>query len=610
MRSQKESFERSAPFEVRDQSGRRRFHGAFTGGFSAGYFNTVGSRDGFTPAAFSSTRGDERPRGPRQSARDFMDEEDGIAGLLCVRSDFLPSAGAPQRGGSPFGRAQAPRNVGYAVLRALGWREGRGIGPRRSRAWKKEAEDIARASLKKLPAHLRDQVLDGESVTFAPKAAARALPPEEDGGFGLGFDVYAGAPEFRGAREAAREQRSAALGTRVRMDGSDTAYGEDDPAMAHLNAAVAYDTSIDVGAAEDGPPPAPSGAGAPPSAGAALSRYREIAAEAAAQAEVCSSDGMPAPSGWRILRPAPPAARRASRALPQPPPGWQPSPSFDDIAAISAKISAQLSVAAAAPRGSAVPPSVAAMLKRAEDLRLARARARARDRVLGEEARRVDREARLGGIRDALKKRFVSAGTGGAGTGAAAAPPAAPPPPKAPAGATREVLPFAPDKLLCKRFGVAAPAVDAAAERAEKGAARGARGGSERDALESLGATVTAAAAAAADAGAAGAGGGESDGDGSELSEGEAPLPRPMAEVFAAIFGADGEDGGAVAPEGETEQQRRKREAGEILRETFASKEIQDLMRESDAREEKEREKGRRRERRKRRREALLTSFE
>ena len=31
---------------VTDERGRRRFHGAFTGGFSAGYFNTVGSREG------------------------------------------------------------------------------------------------------------------------------------------------------------------------------------------------------------------------------------------------------------------------------------------------------------------------------------------------------------------------------------------------------------------------------------------------------------------------------------------------------------------------------------------------------------------------------------
>lgn len=31
---------------VKDKRGRQRFHGAFTGGFSAGYFNSVGSKDG------------------------------------------------------------------------------------------------------------------------------------------------------------------------------------------------------------------------------------------------------------------------------------------------------------------------------------------------------------------------------------------------------------------------------------------------------------------------------------------------------------------------------------------------------------------------------------
>lgn len=31
---------------VLDKQGRRRFHGAFTGGFSAGYFMSVGSKEG------------------------------------------------------------------------------------------------------------------------------------------------------------------------------------------------------------------------------------------------------------------------------------------------------------------------------------------------------------------------------------------------------------------------------------------------------------------------------------------------------------------------------------------------------------------------------------
>ena len=30
--------------QVTDEQGRRRFHGAFTGGFSAGYFNTVSAQ--------------------------------------------------------------------------------------------------------------------------------------------------------------------------------------------------------------------------------------------------------------------------------------------------------------------------------------------------------------------------------------------------------------------------------------------------------------------------------------------------------------------------------------------------------------------------------------
>jgi hypothetical protein len=35
--------------QVKDDKGRRRLHGAFTGGFSAGYFNTVGSKEGSSP---------------------------------------------------------------------------------------------------------------------------------------------------------------------------------------------------------------------------------------------------------------------------------------------------------------------------------------------------------------------------------------------------------------------------------------------------------------------------------------------------------------------------------------------------------------------------------
>ena len=42
--------------EVTDAEGRRRFHGAFTGGYSAGYYNTVGSLEGWNPSAYTSSR--------------------------------------------------------------------------------------------------------------------------------------------------------------------------------------------------------------------------------------------------------------------------------------------------------------------------------------------------------------------------------------------------------------------------------------------------------------------------------------------------------------------------------------------------------------------------
>lgn len=42
-----------------DDHGRRRFHGAFTGGFSAGYGNSVGTPEGWTPTAFKSSRNEK-----------------------------------------------------------------------------------------------------------------------------------------------------------------------------------------------------------------------------------------------------------------------------------------------------------------------------------------------------------------------------------------------------------------------------------------------------------------------------------------------------------------------------------------------------------------------
>ncbi|XP_030831642.1 G patch domain-containing protein 1-like [Strongylocentrotus purpuratus] len=60
---------------VHDRQGRQRFHGAFTGGFSAGFFNTVGSKEGFTPSTFVSSRGKKADQHDHKP-EDYMDEDD------------------------------------------------------------------------------------------------------------------------------------------------------------------------------------------------------------------------------------------------------------------------------------------------------------------------------------------------------------------------------------------------------------------------------------------------------------------------------------------------------------------------------------------------------
>ena len=113
------------PDEVYDEQGRQRFHGAFTGGFSAGYFNTVGSKEGWTPrAGFVSRRGDaaqqsnqNQSRVPTQSIHDFMDEEDAFDTRISSR--YVGMAGSS--GGSARDKMvqlmQVDDRIGWKLLR-------------------------------------------------------------------------------------------------------------------------------------------------------------------------------------------------------------------------------------------------------------------------------------------------------------------------------------------------------------------------------------------------------------------------------------------------------------------------------------------------------------
>ena len=134
---------------IQDEQGRLRFHGAFTGGFSAGFYNTVGSVEGFKPTAFVSSRSN-RANVQRQTARDLVDDDDGIiGGHLSTKQDF-------DTFGSHIGEVDAKRadglarhsgsvipgpipselivpsaiSMGKKLLAKMGWKEGQGVGPR------------------------------------------------------------------------------------------------------------------------------------------------------------------------------------------------------------------------------------------------------------------------------------------------------------------------------------------------------------------------------------------------------------------------------------------------------------------------------------------------
>ncbi|NXN13714.1 GPTC1 protein, partial [Indicator maculatus] len=200
---------------VRDAKGRyQRFHGAFTGGFSAGYFNTVGTKEGWAPSAFVSSRqkrADRTVLGPE----DFMDEEDlsefGIAPKDITTTDDFASkakdrikekarqvAGAVASipGTTAFDDLIGPSKitVGVELLRKMGWKEGQGIGPRIKRKPRRQKPDPAvKVYGCALPPGLSEGSEDEEdeyqpeNVTFAPKDVMPVdLTPKENV-HGLGY---------------------------------------------------------------------------------------------------------------------------------------------------------------------------------------------------------------------------------------------------------------------------------------------------------------------------------------------------------------------------------------------------------------------------------------
>ncbi|BGP12297.1 hypothetical protein JCM10213_000007 [Rhodosporidiobolus nylandii] len=349
--------------EVTDEQGRRRFHGAFTGGFSAGYFNSVGSKEGWTPSTFKSSRANrasQQAQSTADAARAFMDEEDlaelASSRVLETSSSYAPSSSraAPSKppaaeydplmglfGGAPPSSSSAagppaPSNfdatlasliapsssrVGLKLLRKMGWREGQGVGPRVSLAGRrKQAREIGVA----LPG---DEEEDGDGEGGAGGEAARHLYAPLDRpltlvkaaakgneGWGLGY-----VPGMT-LEAQLRSEGGSGLSARRRIDDEEDYGGIGMAGLGALGererrAIGVFDDEMDGGEMERM---------ARRPAGGRAARGGEKSAKRSAPAQDFT-DGTQVLPGF-VLQREPIAGPSTSALPPPPPPGWRPDP--------------------------------------------------------------------------------------------------------------------------------------------------------------------------------------------------------------------------------------------------------------------------------------------
>lgn len=214
---------------VKDENGKRRFHGAFTGGFSAGFWNTVGSLEGWTPQTFKSSRGERASSKAQLKPEDFMDQEDlgefGIAPQgIRTRDEFANEDEQKQRSDQRRRKLMQPElgvgaipglpvleqllrpvrdKVAVRILKSMGWKPGQGVGPRQTRKEKRQA--TARNSKEQylmehygaegLPSNKENkgeedsntEDEDDEDITFAPDDYEPIFYTPKENRFGMSY---------------------------------------------------------------------------------------------------------------------------------------------------------------------------------------------------------------------------------------------------------------------------------------------------------------------------------------------------------------------------------------------------------------------------------------
>ncbi|XP_023951409.2 G patch domain-containing protein 1 homolog isoform X2 [Bicyclus anynana] len=206
----KRKFQQPADQYAVDDHGRRRFHGAFTGGFSAGFGNTVGTPEGWTPSSFRSSRL-EKAQASKQKPEDFMDEED--------RSEFgiAPRHMQTNHEFSGRKRPRAPRfhdgpipgepvleqlvravheTAAVKMLRRMGWKEGQGVGDRVTHREKKKSKEQHKVYGCYMPPEMRQEPTQSSDSSdsefeyetlFAPDDYEPYILQKKSDRFGLGY---------------------------------------------------------------------------------------------------------------------------------------------------------------------------------------------------------------------------------------------------------------------------------------------------------------------------------------------------------------------------------------------------------------------------------------
>ena len=176
-----------------------RFHGSFTGGFSAGHFNTVGSEEGFKPKTFTSSRSNRNVK-VSNKVTDYMDIEDGLLGGqlstqnvydtfddrgIKVQKNIADVVSSGNLIPGPVPRELLPnlsQSIGKKMLSKMGWKEGHSIGSMRTYD---------------LPADVNMPISSSSGITKKDKTVAipqreiqsLPLPKLKTDAYGIGFDI-------------------------------------------------------------------------------------------------------------------------------------------------------------------------------------------------------------------------------------------------------------------------------------------------------------------------------------------------------------------------------------------------------------------------------------